>query len=115
MRQKQRCASMSPREATECIRRKAEQQPDLAFTDHFQERLVERGLIMGDVLYVLKYGYVYEKPQQSTRKGLYKCLMEAPTPNSNVRTVSVVVIPYPSCAVKLVTVMWKDEKGLAGW
>jgi Domain of unknown function (DUF4258) len=110
MRQKSRRAPMSAREATECIRRKVAQQADIAFTDHFQERLEERNLIMGDVFHVLKYGFVYEEPQPSTRKGLYKCLIESPTPNSNGRTVAVVVIPYPSCAVKLVTVMWKDER-----
>jgi len=35
-----------------------------------------RGLIMGDILHVLKNGFVYEKAQESTRSGCYKYKIE---------------------------------------
>ena len=66
---------------------------------------------MGDVFHILKYGFVYEEGQPSTRQGHYKYMMKSITPNSGGRAVCICVIPYPSCALKLVTVMWKDEKG----
>ena len=68
-----------------------------------------RGLIMGDVLHVLKTGFVYDQAQESTKKGVYKYCMECNTPNSGRRTVRIVVIPSTENAVKIVTVMWKDE------
>jgi hypothetical protein len=71
--------------------------------------MLNRELISGDILYVLKNGFVYNPGQQSTRIGLYKYQMESPSPNSGGRTVRVVVIPCPSCAAKVVTVMWVDE------
>jgi hypothetical protein len=111
MRRGKSPAPMSPALATECLRRKAVPELEIAFTNHFAERLEERGLVMGDVFHILKYGFVYEEAVPSTRAGLYKYLMESPTPNSGGRTVCISVIPYPSCAIKLVTIMWKHEKG----
>jgi Domain of unknown function (DUF4258) len=98
---------MSPRQATEFIRSKVGPHLDIALTKHCKERLQERGLIMGDVLHVLKHGFVFEEGEESTQAGFYKYQMECATPNSGGRTVVVVVIPYPSPLVKLVTVMWK--------
>lgn len=70
----------------------------------------ERGLLMGDVLHVLKHGFVYEKATESTQSGLFKYVVESTTPNSGGRTVAIVVIPSTSNAIKVVTVMWKDER-----
>jgi hypothetical protein len=76
---------------------------------HLQDQLDRRDLIMGDVLYVLKNGFVYSNAQTSTQSGLFKYLIESSTPNSQ-RAVRVVVIPDPArCWMKLVTVMWVDE------
>lgn len=82
----------------------------LSWTDHIRARLVERDLIMGDVLYILKNGFVYDEPEEATQPGLYKYRMETRTPNSNNRSVRLVVIPDPTtCWAKLVTLMWADE------
>jgi hypothetical protein len=58
---------------------------------------------------VLKLGFVLEEPQPATRPGFFKYVIEATTPNSEGRTVAVVVIPDGACDLKMITVMWKDE------
>ncbi len=73
-----------------------------------------RDLVIGDVLHVLKYGFVYEPAQMSTQAGYYKYLMESTTPNSNRRKVRVVVIPAESPASKVVSAMWVDEPFVNG-
>jgi Domain of unknown function (DUF4258) len=82
----------------------------LSYTVHAKERLAERNLIVSDVLYVLKNGFVYQDPKPATQPALYKYEMENRTPNSNNRIVRIVVIPNPAqCGVKVITVMWSDE------
>lgn len=77
---------------------------------HARERLAERGLLMGDVLHVLKFGFIRQEPIPSTREGFMRYSMECKTPNSNGREVRVVVIPDKKrCDMKIVTVMWVDE------
>lgn len=100
---------MSPRQATEAIRSKCGPDLTLSLTTHAREQMDRRGLIVGDVLHVMRVGFVYDEGEPSTRPGLYKYRMESVTPNSNGRTVRIVVIPSNTCAVKIVTVMWKDE------
>jgi hypothetical protein len=79
-------------------------------TNHFIQRLLERDLIIGDALHVLKNGFVYDEPEPSTKEGFYKYKMESTTPNSNNRVVRVVVIPdVKNKGVKFVTIMWVDE------
>lgn len=84
-----------------------------SYTKHVKERLVERGLIMSDLLFVLKNGFVYEAPLQSdesTIKGHFKYKIECQTPNSGSRTLRAVVIPdEKSCQIKSITIMWRDE------
>ena len=100
----------SPARATEEIRAKARDPAfQLVWTKHAKERLEERNLIMSDVLYLLKNGFVHEEGEDTTRPGCYKYKMESVTPNSQGRTVCAVVIPDKSCLSKVVTVMWKDE------
>lgn len=85
---------------------------DLAYTRHATERMIERGLIMSDVLFVLKNGFVYEEPEASTMDGFYKYTVESQSPNSGSRTLKVVAIPDPdlkSCQIKIVTIMWRDK------
>jgi hypothetical protein len=86
-------------------------QCDLALTVHTRERLAQRGLVIGDLLYVLKNGYVYEEPEESTIVGLYKYKIESQSPNSGARFLRAVVVPdEQSCQIKAITIMWRDEK-----
>lgn len=70
----------------------------------------DRGLIQGDILHVLKVGFVYLPPEESTRAGYWKYKIEATTPNSGGRYVRVVVIPDGRDELTVVTVMWRDEE-----
>jgi hypothetical protein len=77
---------------------------------HAQERLIERGLIVSDVLYALKSGFVYDDPTPAMGTNCYKYLMTCKTPNSGSRSIGLIVIPSLSdCDIKIVTVMWMDE------
>lgn len=82
----------------------------VSWTAHSRERMDERDLIMGDVLHVLKHGFVHDAPEPTTREGMYRYAMECRTPNSGGRTVRVIVIPSPqTCEAKIISVMWADE------
>lgn len=88
-----------------------EKQLNLAITTHAKERMHERNLIMPDVLYVLRNGYVYEEPQASTIAGFYKYSVESQSPNSGARFLRIVAVPdAKSCQIKVITIMWRDEK-----
>jgi hypothetical protein len=68
-----------------------------------------RDLIVGDVLHVLKHGFVYEEPVAATQPGCFKYKMEATTPAGS-RVVRVVAIPWANPPeIKIITVMWRDE------
>ncbi|MBL4615897.1 MAG: DUF4258 domain-containing protein [Magnetovibrio sp.] len=101
-----------PAQATETLRSYAvDCEFEIRWTGHARDRMAERELIMGDVLYVLKQGVVLNEAQQATRSDCYKYELECSTPNSNGRTVRVVVIPSPDRpAVKVITIMWVDGK-----
>lgn len=100
------------REATDEIRAIARSKRlKISYKLHAVERLAERDLIMSDVLYVLKNGFVYLDPEPSTRPGYNKYCMECRSPNSGARSVRVVVIPDKTqCWLKIISVMWVDEK-----
>ena len=69
----------------------------------------ERSLIAGDILYILKNGFVYEDAEASTKQGFFKYKLNCKSPNSGVRTVRIIAIPDSvRCQVKIVTVMWVD-------
>src|SRR3954465_10219142 len=89
--------ALRPAAATRFIRGKSGPALGLRYTKHARERMLARGLIVSDVLHIIKYGFVHEEPQQSTREGLYRYKMECVTPNSNGRTVRLVLIPSESC------------------
>jgi hypothetical protein len=105
----------TPARATERIRALANDDAfDIHLTSHAKAQMLSRGLILGDVLHVLRHGFVYAEGQPSTRPGFFKYAMECRTPNSGNRTVRVIVIPAPQgCSAKLVTVMWTDEPMLS--
>jgi hypothetical protein len=82
----------------------------LSYTIHSKDRLLERDLLIGDVLYVLKNGFVHNDAEESTKPGFYKYQIETRTPNSGNRFVRLVVIPCVAPPqIKIVTVMWVDE------
>ena len=78
--------------------------------NHAFEQMEDRGLIVGDVLHVLKRGFVLDEAQPSTREGYYKYRIEGATPSSENRTVRLVVIPGDDFLIKVITVMWADEQ-----
>lgn len=100
---------LSPREVTKRINAMVDMQLDAHVTGHFKKQMSERGLIMGDVLHVLKYGFVYNEGRPATQKGLLKYEIEGSSPNSSGRTLRLVVIPNWGHEIKLVTIMWADE------
>lgn len=100
----------TPAQATERIRHLANGGFDISYKWHAKDQLADRGLIMGDVTHVLKFGFVYEPAQPSSRPALWKYQMESRTPNSGNRNVRLVLIPsWKSNHIKIITVMWADE------
>jgi hypothetical protein len=82
----------------------------LSYKVHALQRLAERGVLVGDVLFVLKNGFVYTDPKPATRPDFFRYEMESRTPNSEGRAIRVVVIPDEMNLIcKVVTVMWADE------
>lgn len=104
-------AHWTPTTATDEIRAIANSKKlTVSYKAHAIERLAERNLIMSDVLYVLKNGFVYQEPVPSTRAGFNKYSMESRSPNGGPRSVRVIVIPdKKTCHLKIITVMWVDE------
>lgn len=102
----------TPRDATLVINEIARNpQCDFAYTKHVSDRLNERDLIMSDLFFVLRNGFVYENPAESTIKGFYKYKIESQSPNSGARFLRVVVVPdMMSCQLKSITIMWRDER-----
>lgn len=97
--------------ATEEIRSIAKNKAmTITYRLHAKERLAERNLILSDVLYALKHGFVYHHPIPATRAGMFRYRIECKTPNSGSRPIGVVVIPAKKgCLLKIVSVMWIDE------
>lgn len=105
-----RARPWSPRKATEEIRKLARQEFSFCWTKHANDQMLARDLIVGDVVHVLRHGFVYDEAEPSTRQGFFKYSVESRSPNSGNRTVRVVVVPQRKPpTVKIVTVMWADE------
>jgi hypothetical protein len=101
----------STKEATLQIREIAQSEHlSISYSKHSLERFAERGLIISDILYVMKFGYVHLEPIKSTRAGWHKYAIESRCPNSGSRAVRVVLVPdKKTCFIKIVSVMWVDE------
>ena len=101
-----------PAQAAERIRWIAQDDAtELSYKQHAIEQLRTRNLLMGDVLHVLKTGFVYENPQKASRDGFWKYKIENKSPNSRSREIRVVVIPSVKPQIlKIITVMWIDER-----
>lgn len=101
----------TPAQATIEIRACAELDDfDLDVTNHAWDQMDERDLITGDVLHLLKRGFVFDDPTPATRDGFFRYAIEGKTPNSGGRSVKAIVIPSGNCGIKVVTVMWRDDK-----
>ena len=100
-----------PAVATEQIRAIAnDKRLTVSYKLHAKERMAERNLILSDVLYALKNGFVYNRPVPATRPDLFRYRIDCRTPNSGSRSIGVVVIPSKAgCLLKIVSVMWVDE------
>ena len=100
-----------PRAATDKIRAIA-RSPKLAlgYKLHAREQMEKRGIIVSDVLFVLKFGFVLIAPEPATKLGSYRYAMDNKTPNSDSRDIRLIVIPDEMTSMlELVTVMWVDE------
>jgi hypothetical protein len=70
----------------------------------------DRSIIVSDVLFVLKFGFVLTAPEAATKPGFFRYGMENKTPNSDSRDIRLIIIPdEKKSMIKLVTVMWVDE------
>lgn len=101
---------LDPARATRFIRGLLGPSLKLRYTRHARERMLQRELIIGDLLHVIKHGFVHERGEESSRPGLFKYTMECITPNSGGRTVRVVLIPSSNGSIKVITLMWADER-----
>jgi hypothetical protein len=82
----------------------------LALTMHAKAQMHDRQLIMSDVLFVLRNGFVYEAPVPSTIAGFFKYKIECQSPNSGSRYLRAIVVPdEKSRQIKVITIMWRDE------
>lgn len=99
-----------PADATDAIRSiSIDDALTLDFTAHAKSQMMERNLIVSDVLHVLKHGFVYEDPDNATQKDCFKYKVESRSPEG-ARIVRVIAIPWNNPPeIKIVTVMWKDE------
>lgn len=106
----QKPQSWSQADATNIIRSIARSDHTLHITKHASDQMSMRDLTVGDVLYVLKSGFVHTAPQKSTRKRFFKYSVDSRTPNSGNRILRVVVLPSTAPSeLKLITIMWRDE------
>ena len=65
---------------------------------------------MSDVNHILSRGCINEEPEVSTRSGYCKYKICGKSPSSGNREICLIVIPDPhKPAIKIVTVMWKDD------
>ena len=107
---------LSAGRATEAIREIAQSDEfGIYLTRHARERMQQRGLILDDLLHVLKRGFVYKDGEPSARGGDFKYEMECRTPNSGAREVRVIVIPSTERKeATVVSVMWADRPARRG-
>lgn len=105
----------TPAQATDRIRSIASGKFDISYKNHAKDQLIERDLIMGDLMYLVKNGFVYEHAEEATRPPFWKYQIQCTTPNSKNREVRAVVIPdWKRKQIKVVTIMWADEATIKG-
>lgn len=90
----------------------------LHISKHARERIEQRSIIMSDVLHLLKYEHVEPQRQKATIRNmswhqhkLWRYAITGYTPNSDRRRLqSIVIIPDEKGGIKIVTIMWQDER-----
>ena len=103
--------ALMPAKATEKIRElAADDLTNWVQRIHFKKRLLERSLIVADVRYLLKHGYVYDDAEESSQDGFWKYKVEGKTPNSHNWSLVVVIVPdFDTKMIKFITIFWKDK------
>lgn len=104
-------AAWTPAEATKKLNALAKNiDLDLALTKHAKDRMQERDFIIGDILHILEFGFVFKKGEKASRKACFKYEIEG-KPTSGNRAIRVVVIAEEDKKIlKIKTIMWKDER-----
>ena len=74
---------------------------NLIYTDHAEERMDEREITIGDIMQVLKRGYVLGEIEPATR-GRHKYPIEGLSPNSP-RTIRLIVIAKRPKFLKIIS------------
>lgn len=83
---------------------------ELDYTEHCKERMEQRGIVVRDILYILKTGFVYEEPESATREGLYKYKVEGDSLSCEGRVLRIIaIVDEGREEIKIVTVMFVDE------
>lgn len=102
-----------PAEATKLLNKmSADDAFGLALTAHATEQMEKRGLLVDDVLHVLRQGFVYQAGEPTTRPSVFKYAIEGVTPNSGQRHVRVIAAmsEEQTNIARIITVMWVDKK-----
>ena len=102
---------LRPTVATEKIRELGNNaRLNIAYMEHFRQRLLDRDLIVSDALFIIRKGFIYSHPEKASQTGMFKYAIETRTPNSGNRTVRAIIIPdFERVWIKFVTIMWADE------
>ena len=102
---------LSPGKATQQINRLSKKDFfTLSKTTHAEENLTKHEMLSGDLLYLLRNGFIYDAPEQATQPKLWKYIIESATPNSGGRTLCAVIIPdIEKNHIKIETCYWKDK------
>lgn len=84
----------------------------LALTTHATEQMEKRGLLVDDILHVLRQGFVYQAGEATTRAGVFKYAIEGATPNSGKRHIRAIVAMSETHKniARIITIMWVDKK-----
>ncbi len=101
----------SAQQATDRIRAMAKMDDlSVTFSEHATDQMLDRDLILSDVLYVMKNGFCYDRGVATERLDHFKYAIECDSPNSGRREVRVILKPaLYRRHVKIITVMWADE------
>ncbi len=76
---------------------------------HAQDRMVERGITMSDILYVLEHGEIDGKISAADNEGEWQCkICDSPRFPENNRDIGVVTIVIKNEKILIKTVEWED-------
>ena len=102
---------LGPAEATKKINALAENPfLDLSKSPHAESRMAERNIISGDLLCLMRTGFIYDAAEPASREELWKYKIEGKTPNSESRVIIAIIIPdFKLKHIKIVTCYWKDK------